>query len=188
MSGVRSTLFIGFALLVVMQGCNRKLENTAVKDEGPAKSVAAAPPAAAPEHSPIEEIPSVQSPTQVPKPAAMMVPKQAFQDVLFDFNQATIRDEAKRILTENAKALKDHPEMKVKIEGYCDERGTDEYNLTLGNRRAEAVKRYLINLGVKPSQLSTISYGKEKSFCSEHNEACYRQNRRGHFASLTAEN
>ena len=78
--------------------------------------------------------------------------------------------------------------MKIKVEGYCDERGTEEYNLVLGNRRAETVRRLLISLGVEPSRIATISYGKDKPFCTEHNETCYQENRRGHFVTLTAGN
>jgi peptidoglycan-associated lipoprotein len=71
--------------------------------------------------------------------------------------------------------------MKVLIEGHCDERGTLAYNLVLGERRAQSVKRYLQELGVPPSQLQIVSYGKERPFCTEHRETCWQQNRRGHF-------
>ncbi|HUK56163.1 MAG TPA: peptidoglycan-associated lipoprotein Pal [Nitrospiria bacterium] len=119
----------------------------------------------------------------VPTPAAsaqtVALPTR-FQDAFFDFEKALIREDAKQSLQEDAKVLQTHRAMTVTIGGYCDERGTDEYNLVLGNRRAEAVKHYLAALGVDPGRLKTISYGKEKPFCTEHTEACYRQNRRGH--------
>src|SRR5438132_109489 len=77
--------------------------------------------------------------------------------------------------------LKSNPNFKVTIEGHCDERGSTEYNLGLGDRRASAVKQYLVSLGVPADRLSTVSFGKEKPFCMESTEACWQQNRRGHF-------
>ena len=74
-----------------------------------------------------------------------------------------------------------NPQVKVQIEGYCDERGTTEYNLALGERRAKSAMNFLVNLGVSPSRISTISYGEEKPFCEEKNEACFQKNRRAHF-------
>lgn len=130
------------------------------------------------------QIPTVQNPAQGPQQAAL-TPKGLLRDVFFNFDSALISEEGKRSLQEDARFLKERPEMKIRVEGHCDERGTVEYNLTLGNRRAEAVKRYLIDLGVSPAQISVISYGKEKPFCPERDENCFRENRRGHFASLT---
>ena len=75
-----------------------------------------------------------------------------------------------------------YPTMRITIEGHCDERGSTEYNLALGDRRANAVKQYLVGLGIPGDRLNTVSYGKEKPFCMEANEACYAKNRRGHFA------
>src|SRR5882672_8232111 len=84
-------------------------------------------------------------------------------------------------LSTTADFLKRYPSIRATIEGHCDERGSTEYNLGLGDRRASAVKQYLVSLGVSADRLSTVSFGKEKPFCNEHNEACYQQNRRGHF-------
>ena len=81
----------------------------------------------------------------------------------------------------NAEFLRSNKNAKVVIEGHCDERGTIEYNIALGQRRAESAKRYLINLGIDASRISTVSYGKERPFCKEHNEDCYQSNRRAHF-------
>ncbi|MBI3802962.1 MAG: peptidoglycan-associated lipoprotein Pal [Nitrospirae bacterium] len=190
----KMTLLLLATLTVVLPACNRKMENSALKTEGteaPGLSAHAAPSTEGmPRHDLMEVIPPSSSSAQVPKQTAMGVPKKALQlqDTFFDYDKALLRQEAKTGLIEDAKALKEHPETKVTIEGHCDERGTTEYNLTLGNRRAEAVKRYLIDLGVAPSQLSTISYGKEKPFCSEQSEGCYRENRRAHFVSPGAEN
>jgi peptidoglycan-associated lipoprotein len=84
-------------------------------------------------------------------------------------------------LTTDASFLKEHQGIKFTIEGHCDERGSEEYNLGLGDRRATAAKNYLVNLGVSGDRVSTISYGKDRPFCTEHNEECWQQNRRAHF-------
>src|SRR2546422_6496593 len=84
-------------------------------------------------------------------------------------------------LSKTGDFLKNYPRFKVTIEGHCDERGSTEYNLALGDRRATAVKQYLVSLGVSADRLSTVSFGKEKPFCNESNESCWQQNRRGHF-------
>jgi len=186
MNRISAALIASLAFLIMIQGCNRKVGSTAVINDGAAMSSTTAPAVPPATQSPrdlMEAIPPVSNPSQVPMQTAMGVPKKAmqFQDVFFDYDKALLRQEIRSKLEADAKMLKEHPEMKTTIEGHCDERGSGEYNLVLGNRRAEAVKRYLINLGVEPSQLSTISYGKEKPFCSEHNEACYQENRRAHF-------
>jgi peptidoglycan-associated lipoprotein len=103
------------------------------------------------------------------------------RDAYFDYDKADIRPDAREALSKTADFLKSHPQFKVNIEGHCDERGSTEYNLGLGDRRASAVKQYLVSLGVPADRLSTVSFGKEKPFCTEHNEPCWQQNRRGHF-------
>lgn len=105
---------------------------------------------------------------------------QNIKDAFFDFNKSTIRPDAVKALTEDAAFLKAHPGIDLTIEGHCDERGSEEYNLGLGERRADAAKRYLLNLGVSASRISTISYGKDRPFCTEHNEVCWQKNRRAH--------
>jgi peptidoglycan-associated lipoprotein len=103
------------------------------------------------------------------------------RDAYFDYDKADIRPDARAALSQTADFLKGHPSIKVTIEGHCDERGSTEYNLGLGDRRASAVKQYLVSLGVSADRLSTVSFGKEKPFCMESAEACWQQNRRGHF-------
>ena len=106
---------------------------------------------------------------------------QEVRDAYFDYDKADIRPDARTALSKTADYLKAHPSIKVTVEGHCDERGSTEYNLGLGDRRANAVKQYLVSLGVSADRLSTVSFGKEKPFCRESNEACWQQNRRGHF-------
>jgi peptidoglycan-associated lipoprotein len=103
------------------------------------------------------------------------------KDAYFDYDKADIRPDARSALTETAGFLKSYPQVKVMIEGHCDERGSTEYNLALGDRRAQAAKDFLVSLGVGSDRMQTVSYGKERPFCNEHAEACWQQNRRGHF-------
>jgi peptidoglycan-associated lipoprotein len=103
------------------------------------------------------------------------------KDAYFDFNKADIRSDAREALGKTAEFLRNHPEVKATIEGHCDERGSTEYNLVLGDRRATAVKNYLVQLGISADRMNTVSYGKEKPFCSESNEECWQRNRVGHF-------
>jgi peptidoglycan-associated lipoprotein len=105
----------------------------------------------------------------------------ALDDIHFDFDRYDIRPEDARILDKNAAWLKDHTNERLMIEGHCDERGTNEYNLALGDRRAKATQSYLIAQGVTSSRISLISYGEERPLCTEHNEACWAKNRRAHF-------
>jgi peptidoglycan-associated lipoprotein len=103
------------------------------------------------------------------------------RDAYFDFNKADVRPDARQALTKTADFLRNYPQFRVTVEGHCDERGSTEYNLALGDRRASAVKQYLVSLGISADRISTVSFGKEKPFCTEHNETCWQQNRRGHF-------
>lgn len=102
--------------------------------------------------------------------------------VFFDFDRYDIRSDAVEVLQNNARILNgQYEDARVLIEGHCDERGTVDYNLELGKRRAQAVKDYLIDLGVRESRIRIVSYGKERPFCMESEPGCWAQNRRGHF-------
>jgi len=103
------------------------------------------------------------------------------RDALFDFNKADIRPDAREALGKTAEFLRNYPQVRVTIEGHCDERGSTEYNLALGDRRANAAKQYLVSLGISADRMTTVSFGKEKPSCGEHNERCWQQNRRAHF-------
>ncbi len=102
-------------------------------------------------------------------------------DVYFDFDKYELRMDARERLRKNADFMKEYSTLVFGLEGHCDERGTNEYNLALGERRANAAKDYLLSLGVGASSIRTISYGEERPFCTTHDEACWQQNRRGHF-------
>jgi len=107
----------------------------------------------------------------------------SLKTVYFDFDKYNLRDDARRTLERNAEILKNNPNVKVVVEGHCDERGTNEYNLALGENRANAVRDYLTRIGVDPSRLSTISYGEERPVAMGHDEAAWSQNRRAQFSS-----
>jgi len=103
------------------------------------------------------------------------------RDAFFAYDEATLSIDAQSALTSSASWLKTNPTYNLLVEGHCDERGTEEYNLALGEKRASAVKEYLGSLGVDSAKVRTISYGKDRPFCTEGNENCWQDNRRGHF-------
>ncbi len=103
------------------------------------------------------------------------------KDIHFDFDKYDIRPQDAEILKENAALLKKYPKVKIQIEGHCDERGTNEYNMALGERRANSTKNYLISLGIPAERMTTISYGEERPVDPGHNEEAWAKNRRAHF-------
>jgi peptidoglycan-associated lipoprotein len=106
---------------------------------------------------------------------------QNIKDIFFDYDKYDIQGEQQSALQSDAAWLRDHPNASFTIEGHADERGSTEYNLALGDNRANAVKNALTQAGIDAGRMRTISYGKEKPFCTESNEQCWQQNRRGHF-------
>lgn len=128
---------------------------------------------------------TVNAPPAVVVPTNKMSSEEEFkanvQDIFFDYDTADIRGDAQSTLSRDASYLASHPDIKVVIGGYCDERGSNEYNLALGQSRADAAKNALISAGVAANRIRVISYGKEKPFCTESNEECWQQNRRDGF-------
>jgi len=120
-------------------------------------------------------------PAPTPQPGLSELFEQNVRDAFFDLDKSDLREDARAALTKDAEFLRSYPQAKISIEGHCDERGATEYNLGLGQRRAEAAKNYLISLGIPADRMETTSWGKERPFCTEHNESCWQQNRRGHF-------
>ncbi|KAA6232829.1 peptidoglycan-associated lipoprotein Pal [Chlorobium phaeovibrioides] len=114
-----------------------------------------------------------------PAPAPAAAP--ALGDVFYDFDQASIRMDAAEQLSQNAAWMQEKSSKRVVIEGHCDERGTSEYNMALGERRASMAKEYLVNLGVEPERMTTVSYGEERPFAAGSNEEAWALNRRAHF-------
>jgi peptidoglycan-associated lipoprotein len=128
---------------------------------------------------------TVNSPPAVVVPSNTMSEEDEFksqvQDAFFDYDTYDIRSDAQGVLAKDASFLVSHPDIKVVIGGYCDERGSNEYNLALGQNRADAAKNALVQAGVASSRIRVVSYGKEKPFCSESTEECWQQNRRAGF-------
>lgn len=129
---------------------------------------------------------TVNAPIAAAVPSSSMSAEEEFkanvQDIFFDYDTADIRSDAQATLSKDASYLVSHPDVKIVIGGYCDERGSDEYNLALGQNRANAAKNALVNDGVASNRIRVISYGKEKPFCTESNEQCWQLNRRAGFA------
>ncbi len=117
-----------------------------------------------------------------PAPSAAASAAVPLKDIFFNFDDATIRADQKAVLQEDFQWLKRHPQVKVALQGNCDERGTEEYNLALGQRRADSVKNYLVAEGIPADRLSTISFGKDRPFAPGHDEKAWSLNRRDHFA------
>lgn len=180
MSRIRALPFVSVILLapLVLTGCPKKKPQPAPVS---APVTVAAPVAPAPT-GPTEGDP-VESPLDGELVAAN---EHAYRsgllgDVYFDFDQATLREEARARLSRNAEFLRSRPEFVVQIEGHCDERGTNDYNLALGERRAQAVREYLTQLGIAATRLRTVSFGEERPSCTQPDEACWQRNRRAHF-------
>jgi peptidoglycan-associated lipoprotein len=128
---------------------------------------------------------TVTAPPPPPPPQPTVTDQELFnqnvKDVFFDFDSYNLRPDAQAAIQQDVQFLKEHPSITFTIEGHCDERGSTEYNLALGDNRANAVKNALVQDGISADRIRTISYGKEKPFCTESNEQCWQENRRAHF-------
>lgn len=147
-----------------------------------AKKATEAPPTAAP-------VPAQPAPTPAPTPttpapttpAATQVTSSDFAPAFFDYDSATLRDDARAALDANARLLRENSDMRITIEGHCDERGTVEYNQALGERRGQAAQEYLVAAGISASRMDVVSYGKDRPFDQGHDERAWAANRRAHF-------
>jgi peptidoglycan-associated lipoprotein len=189
------TLIAIAAVTMLAAGCSKKpaaaippLPST------PAAAPAAAPstPAAAPQRArsnpaPAPDAPAPRYPDAVTR-ARIDQLLARIEDAYFDYDKATLRPDALKALekdsTELRDILKDYPDYKLTIEGHCDERGSAEYNMALGDKRAEAAKQYLVQVGIPGGQLNVVSYGKARPACEDHDEACWQRNRRIHIVSM----
>ncbi len=122
-----------------------------------------------------------------PRPSSLSEAVSDLKDILFDYDSNNIRDDSRNALASDADSLKrifnQFPSATINVEGHCDERGSAEYNLGLGDRRATAARDYLVQLGVPADRLKTISYGKERPVCTESDDSCWQRNRRAHFST-----
>ena len=170
----RSLFFVVIISLsmFVFWGCPKKAEVSSTPETKEMAPVVQE----APKAEPVKEAPKAE-PVAEPTERAAAV-SAGLQQIYFDFDQSFIRNDAKAVMKANAEWLKANPKVKIKIEGNCDERGTREYNQALGQRRASAAKRYLIDMGIAGRRIAIISYGKEKQACPESTEGCWQKNRR----------
>ena len=172
---------------VVTVGCAKRPALTAASAPAPAAATqvqpAPPPPPPAPAPAPALAPPAPVAPAPAPARLAPkeFAPVEALKPVYFDFDRYEIRPGERRTLDTNAQWLKANAKHLVLIEGHCDERGTNEYNLGLGERRARATMDYLVSQGVAANRFTIVSYGEERPVCTERNEACWKQNRRAAF-------
>jgi peptidoglycan-associated lipoprotein len=181
-----STIALCSALAIAAAGCHKKVPQAAPAPPPPPPATAPAPPPAPP--------PPPPAPTPAPVPRALtdeeifarksvdqLNSERPLDDVYFDLDKFEVRDDARPALQKDADWLKKWSTTQITLEGHSDSRGTAEYNLGLGSRRATAVKDYLVSLGVPTGRVTVVSKGKEQPFCNEESESCWQQNRRGHF-------
>jgi len=183
MRAMSTPLFsIILVLALAVAGCPKRPVATVVSAPAPVPPSAAAPPTpAAPAPTPPSAAPMPAAPSTPPAAPQEYTANAALKDVYFDFDKANIRPGDARILEAGAEYLKANRDQIVLIEGHCDERGTAEYNLALGERRAKAAMNYLIAQGVDGSRITLVSYGKERPVCTERTEACWALNRHDRF-------
>jgi len=172
-------------------GCTKKVA-TAVPPapqqtaSTPAPQPRETPPRPAPERTPVASAPTPRQPDAATCQRIEDLLAR-IEDAYFDYDRHALRSDAQKALqgdaTELRNILKGYPEYKLTIEGYCDERGSAEYNLGLGDARAKSAKDYLVQVGIPAEQLGVLSYGKEKQSCQEHNESCWQKNRRIHIVA-----
>lgn len=184
-------VLLSLAALLSMAACHKK----APVAQKPADTTpVASTPAPTPAAQPLRERASTPAPAPTPRtPGAQMTPQERatlneklahLNDALFDYDKSTIREDASVVLKADVGVIRDilanYPNQKLLIEGNADERGSDEYNLALGDRRARATQEFLVQMGIPAAQLSLISYGKERPVCTEKTEDCWQRNRRAH--------
>ena len=182
------------ALSLTFSGCAKKVAAKAPPPPAPAPATTAAAtkPATAPHYAEPARA-AASTPSRTPDAATRARIQDLLnriQDAYFDYDKHTLRPDAETALKQDAQTLADiikqYPDFKLTVEGFADERGSDEYNLALGDARAKQTKEYLSNLGLPGNQLATISYGKEKPVCTEHEEECWQKNRRTHITQAQA--
>ena len=179
-----------FSSFFLLSSCAKKQVMTEEKAmEAPAKVEEEKPVAAAKEEAKVERLMELEAAKkeEIDQEKAWMERRAAkfeAESIYFDFDKSFIKLEYRPILHEKAAFLKDYPEMRARIEGNCDERGTNEYNLALGERRANSAKNFLVSLGIAADRIEIISYGEERPRALGHNEAAWSQNRRDDFVLI----
>ncbi len=177
-----ATVFVA-AIAVGAAGCAKKTPPPAPAPPPPPPTATAPPPPPPPPSPPPPAPTPALSEEEIfaKKTLEELNAEKPLADVFFDLDEATLRDEGRSALQKNAEWMRKWGSTKVTVEGHCDSRGTPEYNLALGERRAQAAKDYLASLGIAGDRIMTVSKGKESPFCTEETDSCWAQNRRGHF-------
>jgi len=188
----RTLLAVAIVSLLTAACAKKNAAAPAPPAPAPAAAVAMAKPAPATAHT-------ATTPPPAPVAQAQRYPSAAtraridellakIEDAYFDYDKASLRPDALKALQDDSAELrdilKDYPNYKLTIEGHCDERGSDEYNMALGDKRAESAKDYLVQVGIPSAQLKVVSYGKQRPVCDEHGEVCWQRNRRIHIVAL----
>jgi peptidoglycan-associated lipoprotein len=183
MTRVRALAVICLCVLLGAASCTRRTPPVARVDPPPpaVEATPPAPPSPAAEAEPAPPPPPALTEEELfaRKTLEQLNAERPLGDVFFDYDQFTIRDDARAVLQRNAEWLRRWRSTRITIEGHCDSRGTNEYNLALGDRRANAVRDYLVSLGVERERLTLVSKGEETPVCFEETERCWQQNRRG---------
>jgi peptidoglycan-associated lipoprotein len=175
-----SSLCLLLLIALVLFGCPPKPTPTPVAPPPPAPEPTPPPPPPPPAPEPTPPPMDPLDSEDMAEVNAEAARRGFVADVFFDFDKSDLRPDARQNLDKDAVFLKEHPQFLLTIEGHCDERGTNEYNLVLGQERAEAAAASLISSGVASGRLKTISYGEERPYCTESTEACWQRNRRAH--------
>ena len=173
----RFVTFAAAASLVALAGCHSNAPKTTEK-AAPATASAPAERVVAPPAAPDTSRDTAADITA--QDIRTLNEKGYLKPAFFDFDRSELREDARTTLASDADLLKRYPSFQFVIEGHCDDRGTDAYNLALGERRAAAAREYLAHMGVDTSRMKTVSYGKEKPFCTQDDETCWQSNRRDH--------
>src|SRR5256885_5327815 len=180
-----SLLLLSTAIAAFAAGCHKKVPPQAPPPPPPPPAATPAPPPPPPPPAPPAAAPAPRPLTEdeifARKSVEQLNAERPLDDVFFDLDKSTVRDDARPAMQKDADWMKKWGSVVVTLEGHCDSRGSAEYNLGLGNRRATAVKDYLVSLGVPAGRITAVSKGKEQPFCNDENEGCWQQNRRGHF-------
>jgi peptidoglycan-associated lipoprotein len=181
----RSAGLLTFCVVIAIgaASCAKKAPEAPPAPPPPAAPAAPPAPPAPPPPAPAPAAPKALTEEEIfaGKSLEQLNAERPLADVYFDLDQSTIRDDGRGSLQKNAEWMKRWTSTRVTIEGHADERGSAEYNLALGERRASAARDYLVSLGIGADRLSIVTKGKESPFCTESNESCWQQNRRGHF-------
>jgi peptidoglycan-associated lipoprotein len=184
-------LTMGASVVLMTSGCHKKVAAAPPPPPPPVVAKETPPPPPAPRERPARV---AEAAAPAPAPVAEVRTSKALEDYLnklldayFDYDKADLRTDAQTALNQNSSELrsllKEFPNTKFVVEGNCDERGSAEYNLALGERRAKAAEEFLVQIGVPATRLTTISYGQERPVCTDHDENCWQKNRRAHLSA-----